>query len=49
MPESDTEIYLLDALKEYFQADAKVLSIREELKIMRYVRRLRNQSMVQPG
>ena len=49
MPNSDTEIYLLDALKEYFQADAKVLSVREELNILRYVRRLRNQAMVQPG
>jgi hypothetical protein len=49
MPESDTELYLQDALKEYFYAGAKVLSLREELKILRYLKRLRKQALLQPG
>ncbi len=49
MPESDTELYLQDALKEYFYAGAKVLSLQEELKILRYLKRLRKQALVQPG
>jgi hypothetical protein len=49
MPESDTELYLRDALKEYFQSAAKVLSFREELKILRYLKRIRQEALSQPG
>jgi hypothetical protein len=49
MPESDTEQYLQDALKEYFRAGAKVLSSIGELKIMRYLKRHRLQALSQLG
>ncbi len=49
MPESDTELYLQDALKEYFQAGEKILSFQEELKILRYLKRLRQLALAQPG
>ncbi len=49
MPESDTELYLQDALKEFFQAGAKVLSLQEQLKILRYLKRLRQQAIALPG
>ncbi|MGA1742385.1 MAG: hypothetical protein ACO4AC_09550 [Pseudohongiellaceae bacterium] len=48
LPESESEQYLQDALKEYFQAGAKVLSIQEEVKILRYLKRLRQQASSQP-
>lgn len=49
MPESDTEQYLQDALKEYFQAGDKVLSSQEEMKILRYVKRSRQRATRQPA
>ncbi|PCJ39665.1 MAG: hypothetical protein COA71_13570 [SAR86 cluster bacterium] len=49
MPESAIEQYLQDALKEYFQAGTKVLSTRAEMKILRYLKRLRQQARTQPG
>ncbi|MDG2091073.1 MAG: hypothetical protein P8J61_08240 [Gammaproteobacteria bacterium] len=49
MPDSDTELYLQDALKEYFQAGAKIFSLREESKILSYIKRMRKRALTQPG
>lgn len=49
IPKSDAELYLQDALKEYFQVETKVLTLDEELKILRYIKRLRKQARIQPG
>lgn len=49
IPKSDAELYLQDALKEYFQAESKVLAVEEELIILRYIKGSRNQAKLQPG
>lgn len=49
MPESEAELYLQDALIEYFQAGAKVLPIQEQLKTLRYLKGLRDCALTQPG
>jgi hypothetical protein len=49
LPESDSEQYLQDALKEYFQSAEKIFSSKEENKILRYINHLRRQAMKRPG
>ncbi len=45
MPESGSELFLQDAVKDYFQAAAKVLIPKDERRIMRYLKRQRQQAL----
>lgn len=49
MPESDTELYLQDALQEYFSTASKVLSTQDKFKILRYLKRARQRAHLLPG
>ncbi len=42
LPESEAELYLLDALLEYFSGKNRILSKNDELRILRYLKRSRN-------
>lgn len=49
IPKSEAELYLKDALKEYFLMETKVLRTNDELKILRYINRLRSLARLQPS
>jgi hypothetical protein len=49
MPESEAELYLLDALQEYFSAKNRILSANRELRILRYLKRLRRAAAFLPA
>lgn len=49
MPGSDAELYLLDALQEFYLASDRILSTREELRILRYLKDLRRKAAIFPA
>lgn len=49
MPGSDAELYLLDALQAFYSASGRILSAREELRILRYLKGLRRKAGLFPA
>lgn len=49
IPESEAELYLLDALQEYFSANNRILSANMELRILRYLKGLRRAAAFLPA
>lgn len=48
LPGSEAEIYLSDALKEYFESADRLLCAQDEIRILRYLKRLRLQARALP-